>query len=338
MGSTYVPIKSIQMDRNKEKLFSEHDFDKNQNTAKNLNSDMISDVNDIVSALKGDIIFAEYSEQYPPLMMQIGMATRIKNYYKRKLGKDDGLPQMEYGESVYAHTSPFLGQLKAGDCLQTLENYLFRSPIYLHSMPQTDFLLIRTENGYFIRSIKDIFTVGQECPLIEVPGPNSKRANAFIKDFLQAYIFRLFQHSREAPKRVRMEDIRKAFPAYAESSIRKRLKFCADFKRSGVQKYSLVDANWWILKDNIKLPTEEELRSLITPEQCCAYYSMLAAEQRLKDAGYGEKNLFVTDENDELDAQANNNLDDEIKNAPWHTTRAYLDAVKGNVSILKLNL
>ena len=31
----------------------------------------------------GDLILAEYSEEFPPLMMQVGMATKIKNYYKR---------------------------------------------------------------------------------------------------------------------------------------------------------------------------------------------------------------------------------------------------------------
>lgn len=31
----------------------------------------------------GDLILAEYSEEYPPLFMQVGMASKIKNYYKR---------------------------------------------------------------------------------------------------------------------------------------------------------------------------------------------------------------------------------------------------------------
>lgn len=31
----------------------------------------------------GDIILAEYSEEYPPLINQVGMATKIKNFYKR---------------------------------------------------------------------------------------------------------------------------------------------------------------------------------------------------------------------------------------------------------------
>lgn len=40
-------------------------------------------------------------------------------------------------------------------------------------------------NNYFIREVDALFTAGQECPLYEVPGPNSKRANNFVRDFLQ---------------------------------------------------------------------------------------------------------------------------------------------------------
>ncbi len=36
-----------------------------------------------LSGLDSDLILAEYSEQYPPLLNQIGMATRIKNYFKK---------------------------------------------------------------------------------------------------------------------------------------------------------------------------------------------------------------------------------------------------------------
>ena len=36
-----------------------------------------------------------------------------------------------------------------------------------------------------IREVDTAFTVGQECPLIEVPGPNSKRSNNFQRDYLQ---------------------------------------------------------------------------------------------------------------------------------------------------------
>lgn len=269
----------------------------------------------------GDLILAEYSEEYPPLMLNVGMATKIKNYYKRKPGKDPGAPYCKYGETVYCHTSPFLGSLHPGQLLQAFENNLFRAPIYLHKMPETDFLIIRTRQGYFIREVSDIIVVGQECPLYEVPGPNSKRANTHIRDFLQVFIYRLFWKSKDRPRRIRMEDIKKAFPSHSESSIRKRLKLCADFKRTG------MDSNWWVLKPDFRLPTEEEIRAMVSPEQCCAYYSMLVAEQRLKDAGYGEKSFFAPDEENEEDFQMK--IDDEVRTAPWNTTRAFIAAMKG---------
>ncbi|KAJ3588964.1 hypothetical protein NHX12_009816 [Muraenolepis orangiensis] len=269
----------------------------------------------------GDLILAEYSEEYPPLMMQVGMATKIKNYYKRKPGKDPGAPDCKYGETVYCHTSPFLGSLHPGQLLQAFENNLFRAPIYLHKIPETDFLVLRTRQGYFIREIVDIVVVGQQCPLYEVPGPNSKRANTHIRDFLQVFIYRLFWKSKDRPRRIRMEDIKKAFPSHSESSIRKRLKLCADFKRTG------MDSNWWVLKPDFRLPTEEEIRAMASPEQCCSYYSMQVAEQRLKDAGYGEKSFFAPDEENEEDFQMK--IDDEVRTAPWNTTRAFIAAMKG---------
>lgn len=272
------------------------------------------------------MILVEYSEQFPPLIMQPGMATKIRNYYKKKFSKDEMTQQLEFGELVYVSSSPFLGSLKPGEWLQSLENQMFRAPIYSHKLPVQDFLIIRNKNsGFMIRGdVRTMFCVGQQCPLVEVPGPNSKRANSFLKDFLQAYLWRMFQESTDVPKRLRLEDVKRAFPTLTESSIRKRLKLISDLRKS--------DAQWWVLREDVRLPNEEEIRQLVTPEQCCAYYSMLAAEYRLKEAGYGEKNLFASDDDDVDNAK----IDDEVKNAPWHTTRSYLDASKGKC-LLQIN-
>lgn len=91
-----------------------------------------------------------------------------------------------------------------------------------------------------------LFVAGQECPLYEVPGPNSKRANNFVRDFLQVFIYRLFWKSRDTPRRIKMDDIKRAFPSHSESSIRKRLKLCADFKRTGI--YNFIYIIYIILK------------------------------------------------------------------------------------------
>lgn len=49
---------------------------------------------------------------------------------------------------------------------------------------------------------------------------------------------------------------------------------------------------------------------MVSPEQCCTYFSMAAAEQRLKDAGYGDKFLSALEDDNDDDTQK---LDDEIK-------------------------
>lgn len=123
---------------------------------------------------------------------------------------------------------------------QTVENSMFRAPIYPHTVASTDFLMIRNRNGISIRRVPNAFTVGQEVPLMEVPGPNSKRANNFVRDFLQVFILRLFLRSTDEPKRIKMEEIRKAFPNHSESSVRKRLKVCADFKRTGTSLLLII--------------------------------------------------------------------------------------------------
>ena len=273
-----------------------------------------------LSGKDGDLVLFEYIEEYPPLMSFVGMCSKIKNYYKRKPDNDKGPKEYKYGELTYAHTSPFLGTMTPGQTIQSIENNMYRCPIYEHKLPSTDFIVIRTRTEFSIRECNAFFVSGQQCPLYEVPGPNSKKANNFTRDFLQVFIYRLFWKSRDSPKRIKMDDIKKAFPAHSESSIRKRLKPCAEFHRTG------PDSNWWVMKPGFRLPTEEEIRSMVDPEQCCSYYSMIAGEQRLKDAGYGDKFILAQEDEDNED---NLKMDDEVKCAPWHTTRAYVQAMKG---------
>ncbi|XP_030020533.1 transcription initiation factor TFIID subunit 1 isoform X3 [Manduca sexta] len=274
-----------------------------------------------LSGRDGELILVEFCEEHPPLISQVGMCTKIKNYYKRTATKDNGPKPLKYGEVAYAHTSPFLGILPPGATQPVVENNMYRAPIYEHTMAPTDFLVIRTRQAYYIREVDAVFVAGQECPLYEVPGPNSKRANNFVRDFLQVFIYRLFWKSHDKPRRIKMDVIKRAFPSHSESSIRKRLKLCADFKRTG------LDSNWWVIKPDFRLPSEEEIRAMVSPEQCCAYFSMAAAEQRLKDAGYGEKFIFTPQEDDDEEMQLK--MDDEVKVAPWNTTRAYIQAMRG---------
>ena len=62
----------------------------------------------------------------------------------QKPGKDTNPPTFEWGELAYAHTSPFLGSMTPGQCIQAFENHMYRAPIYQHKVPDTDFLIIRS--------------------------------------------------------------------------------------------------------------------------------------------------------------------------------------------------
>ena len=69
---------------------------------------------------------------------------------------------------------------------QAQTNYPNRTMLYqkvsIFSMDESsDIFYFR----FYVRHVKDIFTTGQMCPKYEVPGPNSKRANNHIRDFLQ---------------------------------------------------------------------------------------------------------------------------------------------------------
>jgi transcription initiation factor TFIID subunit 1 len=68
-------------------------------------------------------------------------------YISQKPGKDTYVPEYRYGELAYAHTSPFLGALAPGQCIQAFENNMFRAPVYEHMLPETDFLVVRNRHS-----------------------------------------------------------------------------------------------------------------------------------------------------------------------------------------------
>lgn len=78
----------------------------------------------------------------------------------------------------------------------------------------------------------------------------------------------------------------------------------------GSLEYFLNDL-FKVLRPEFRLPSKEEVLAMVTPEMCCAQYSMMAAEQRLKDAGYGERYFFAP-ENDEVDDDDGVTIEDEV--------------------------
>jgi transcription initiation factor TFIID subunit 1 len=125
-----------------------------------------------------------------------------------------------------ADESPFLGDIEPGQSIQGFENNLFRAPVHKHNSAQTDFLLVKSKDGrkWYIREMGPVYAVGQIMPLQEVPAPNSRAANQYVKGRMQAFVYRSFAKKSNEFKRLRISDIYEAFPNQSDTAIRKRFK------------------------------------------------------------------------------------------------------------------
>ena len=85
---------------------------------------------------------------------------------------------------------------------------------------------IKGEARYYIREIKNLFTVGQTYPVTEVPGPHSRKITNTIKYRLQIIAYKLLQKSNG--ERLKIARLMKYFPDQNELQMRQRLKVSED--------------------------------------------------------------------------------------------------------------
>uniref|UniRef100_A0A915D4P8 Transcription initiation factor TFIID subunit 1 histone acetyltransferase domain-containing protein n=1 Tax=Ditylenchus dipsaci TaxID=166011 RepID=A0A915D4P8_9BILA len=147
----------------------------------------------------------------------------------------------EFGESTLVEGSPFLGSLPLGKRLQAVENNIEHLSSKM-SCPVPSWSAI---------------------PLLQVPSPGSKLACDFVKNSLNAYMYRLFHASTDNPRRLRSEDIKALSP---------------------------------LLRHWPDMPT------II---------------------------LMILSKNEEDGGEDNVTMEDEVLNAPWNTTKTFIDAMKG---------
>ena len=179
----------------------------------------------------------------------------------------------------------------------------------------------------YVRELGKIWTVGQTQPIVEVPSPGSRKYNVLVRDRLQHFIFRLFKNP-SADFTFQINDIMDAFPIIADTAVRKRLKYCADYIRA---------TGKWILKPGINLPDDQDLRNVVLPEQICAYESCIAGQRRLEKAGLAKlynirdfPHVFAQVKNDTRRTNDFMLLEQEILRAPWSITGDFIEAITEN--------
>ncbi|XP_020534043.1 transcription initiation factor TFIID subunit 1 isoform X2 [Jatropha curcas] len=243
-----------------------------------------------LSVKDGHIFLMEYCEERPLLLSNIGMGANLCTYYQKSSTGDQSGISLRNGNSSLGNVvvleptdkSPFLGDIKAGCSQSALVTNMYKAPIFPHKVASTDYLLVRSAKGKLsIRRIDQIAVVGQQEPLMEVFSPGSKNLQSYITNRLLLHVYREF---RAAEKRgivpwIRADELSTQFPNLSETMLRKKMKECAVLRR---------DANghlFWSKKRDFIIPSEEDLKKLVLPENVCAYESMQAGLYRLKHLG-----------------------------------------------------
>lgn len=206
-------------------------------------------------------VLLEYFEEFPPLLMNPGMGAYIVLYYRKKSPQDTFIPRSTFALVQvldFTDPSPFMmfGDVPAGCSRFALCNGLFRAPLFPHKPASSDFIVCRhgdtPQNDelftpdtapaeFYLRPLESapVLLVGQEFPLVEVPGPHSRRHNLFCRQRLQVAAYRLFNkdlvlpESSHSRRRLKIGRLLTAFPQFSEGSIRKWLKDYAESTRAG---------------------------------------------------------------------------------------------------------
>lgn len=308
-----------------------------------------------LSAKHGELFLFEYSEEYPPVLSQVGMASNVKtfiqpddcqaqrtskgsqqNSQQTSAGFMTGLTNSTFSSSPNknkkSRDSPKFGfetivndnttnkpvyysKLDPGAQFQVIENNLYRAPIYKHQVPDCDFLVIRTRNSFYIRSVETIFTVGQTMPLVAIPTPNDSSVYRFRQDLSNVYIHRLFRSGDYDFPALRFNTLCKLFPDYHESVLKRRLRIKGAEPVRVRNELVFTPGSSGFGSLSVK-----ELRRCFTPEQYCINMASMAAGQRLRELNYSESMIHPPP-----DAK----VESEVLAAPWNTSRAVLGALAG---------
>ncbi|GAB7363774.1 hypothetical protein MBLNU230_g4342t1 [Neophaeotheca triangularis] len=288
-------------------------------------------------------LLLEYSEEVPTMLSNLGMGSRLINYYRKRDADDNERPKRELGETqvlLNQDKSPFsnFGHVDAGDTVPTIQNGLYRAPIFQHTAKPTDFLVTTTHTyasgrKFYIRNVENLHAVGQQFPLQMVPTEHSRRVTDAAKRRLRAMAFRIWGKVQDPRRRgvvLDNETLLKHIPGGETTQLRGKMREFMQFVRAPGGR----ESGTWAPKDGHPVPDNETIRSWISPEEICLFDSMQMGVRHLRDLGLSlGKDAEKDAENDkDLDEDANI----ELKLAPWYTTKHFINACQGK-AMLKLH-
>lgn len=284
------------------------------------------------------VVLFEYSEQYPTMMSNFGMGSRVINYYRRKdQYEDEKLDKADIGEShvlLPEDRSPFsiFGTVDPGETVPTLHNEMYRAPIFKHAPRSTDFLLGYTTNltegpKFYLRNIDHVYAVGQTFPSMEVPGPHARKVTNTSKNRLKMISYRMMR--KKNTQDVSLAEITPHVFDHHDPQNRQKMKEFLSYDR---------EKKTWVLPEGQSLMDENAIRSMIKPEDVCLIEAMQVGQQLLMHAGYDPKN--AKDGAAAAAAAAGGEEDEDVieeplvaRMAPWEITKNFIDASAGKAMV-----
>ncbi|KAK5127036.1 hypothetical protein LTR85_008395 [Meristemomyces frigidus] len=284
------------------------------------------------------MLLLEYSEEAPIMLSNFGMGSRLINFYRKRNADDTERPKRDIGETLVLLTqdkSPFsnFGHVDQGEIVPTVQNSLFRAPVFQHQSNPTDFFVaISTTHGYgsrmYLRNMENLHTVGQQFPIAEVPGEHSRRVTDAAKKRLRALAYRIYTKSQDPTRRgIHLDNasIMQHLKGHDMPQTRSKMREFMKYERVANRETGV-----WVPPPGQVVPDSETLRTWVKPEDVCVLDSMQVGVQHLKDLGLTNGK----DGDDEKDVDENANI--ELQLAPWRATKNFLGATQGK-TMLKLH-
>ena len=259
-------------------------------------------------------------------MSNVGMGSRVVNYYRRKTTDDITRPKLEIGDPAVLmpqDKSPFslFGHIDAGETTPALLNAMYKAPIFPQEAKAADFLVVRSEtgvNGYVwsMRNIDNLRVVGQEFPSIDIPGPHSRKVTTASKSRLKMISYRLVR--KDKSHRINVGEVTKHFIDTNDMQNRQKMKEFMQFDKEYKE---------WKMRPGDVVPTEDIVRTMVKPEDVCLLESMQVGQQHLQDSGFSKDD----DESEDDDAKEGQNIEQLL--APWSTSKNFIHATQGKAML-----
>ena len=261
------------------------------------------------------------------MLSNLGMGSKVVNHYRKKTPEDGTRPKMDIGELnvlLPQDKSPFslFGHVDPGHLTSAIHNGMYRAPIFRQAAKGIDFLVIRSFTGihgssWFMRNVENLHVAGQELPVVDVPGPHSRKVTTASKNRLKMISYRMARRNKS--HRISVSEVTNHFIDTSDMQNRQKMKEFMQFDK---------DHKEWKMRPGESIPEEEVVRTMVKPEDVCLLESMQVGQQHLQDAGLSKDDDDVSEGDD---TKEDENI--ELQLAPWFISRNFLNASQGKAML-----